>query len=273
MKHLNKTIQIIVFITSIISSKAYAQEFSFDLSGQFKTDQDSNNYGGGLSLGLNYNINPNLSVNSGLGISKLFNRKSLNTFSDSDLAIDQEGETFEFQYTVNNFLESNSYTALIIPLTFQYETLGDIRFFVRAGGSYTLPFTGKTEANTSRINTSGFYERFNATLVEPRFAGFGEFNNINFQQQDLKLKESLNLLFETGVAIRQKFMSEKFSYLSIFTEIGVNQINEETTNGLLTYNTQNPTEFITTSVINANNDNINDKTKLIFIGIRLRIDI
>ncbi len=274
MKYVNK---IICLLTIIIGSNTYSQELSFDVSGQFHlasiSEGNSNNAGGGVAFGVNYHLSPNLSLNSGAGVSLLNIQKSINTLSGSQMATDEEGENFEFQYTVDNYIESSRFGALNIPLTIQYESLEHTRFFVRAGASYTIPFAGKSSTEASQLTTTGFYERFNATISEPRFAGFGEFNDINFQNQDVDIKGSINLVFEAGIGIRKKFMSNKLIYASFFAEIGLNDIREKSTNGLLTYNTESPTDFITTSVLNATNSPINDKTKLFLVGIRLRVDL
>lgn len=229
--------------------------------------------GAGLMLDVGYKFSDKWSVNTGVGYSTFSNNVGLNQTSGRESTTDIEGENFDFIYQMDRYSEQQRFNTVTIPLTVQYETTGTTRFYARAGASMSL-FSGSTqESRAVRLETSGFFPRFNGTLTAPAFAGFGTYNNIDFEEQDLEVDNSFNLIFETGA--KQVLENGNAFYVGLFTEIGLNDITSDATaaDGLLSYNSSSPTQFISNGVFAGDvspGTQAVDQAKLFFVGLRLR---
>lgn len=225
---------------------------------KFRTNFDSpieNDHGnsGAINLGIGYTLSDNWSVHSGVGLGYLGNDVRLSNYSDKQNAIDIEGETFEFRYTLSGYSENQDYTVVSIPVAFQYETAGNTRFYGRAGASYNIFVTSETEAMASNMTTTGFFPEINAELEAPEFAGFGTFEDIAFTKQDISIKNALTATLELG--IKQSIADKHWLYLGFFVETSLNNLIDSNNGSLIEYNRENPSDFRVTPVFNATDQN------------------
>lgn len=206
--------------------------------------------GAGVTAGISLGLNEHFSIHSGAGLNYYQSRNSIGTYSSFQDATDISGENFEFRYTANNYSEVQKLTAVTIPLAFQFETIGTVRFYAKLGVEANFFINEKSESRATSLTTTGFFPRFNAVLDAPRFAGFGTYVNQEFNESDLELENSYNATLELGV--KQMYSSGSALYVGAFFKYGVNDIsNPAGSDGLISFDSQNPIDFRSTSVLNA----------------------
>ncbi len=277
---INKQIFAIISILSFYLGSSQSN-WNIAIGSQFqlttlKADSDflneSSGSSAGINLGISYSLNKNWSIHSGAGLIFIQSRNDLGNFNDQENAQDLEGENFEFRYNFINYIEEQKHVVLSIPLAVQFETNGtSTRFYSKLGGSVNLFLDSTAEAKANGFSTTGFFDRFNAELDTPMFAGFGNFDRITFAEQDVDLKSSINALIEFG--IKQNLSHNHWIYIGLFADFGLNNIVESNDKSLIEFNSNNPTDFIANSLLNARNKTTNqaflDKLFLNTIGVRL----
>lgn len=254
-------------------SASLGVEASFTKFETKKTSSIENDHGnsGAINLGVEYALNDNWSLHSGVGLGYLNNDASFSNYSSIQNAVDTEGKAFEFRYTLNGYTEDQNYTVVSIPIAFQYETSGNTRFYGRAGLNYKIFVASEVEAKASSLTTSGYFEQINAVLEGPEFIGFGTFKDIAFAKQDNVIKNAINATLDLG--IKQSIADNHWLYIGFFIETNLNNLVESNNGSLLQYNRENPTEFRVNSVFNATDQNsgntILNKVKFNNFGLRL----
>ncbi len=264
----------------LIAACGMAQDFQITASAQFQLARinvdnsqfnTNTNPGAGVELGFNYKLSDTWSINSGVGVAYQQSQSAVSKVSNSQNAIDLEGEDFRFDYTLSNYTETQQFTTVTIPLTIQFETQGYTRFYTRVGAAYQLLTGVKQDSRAQQLTTSGYFDRFNATLTAPAFAGFGTYNNIEFEQQDFDFKNSINATLELGI---KEPMGNDYLYIGGFVEYGLNDIIEDTPGvGALSFNSNNPTDFLSNgnyASVDRNGQAFVGKARLFFTGVRLR---
>jgi len=233
--------------------------------------------GAGIIVGISKGLNETWSLHSGVGFNYYEAGNSINTYSSAEDAIDMDREAFEFRYSASNYSETQKLTAVSIPIAIQYESFGEVRFYSKIGAEANVFINEKSDARASSLTTSGFFPRFNAVLDGPEFAGFGTYANQKFNEKDLNIKSSFNAFLELGV--KQIYPSGNALYVGGFFKYGLNDIsNGEESNGLISYNSENPVDFRSTSVLNAlknpqdGSERISTKANFHFFGITLRYE-
>lgn len=233
--------------------------------------------GAGIAGGISMGLNDSWSLHSGLGLNYYESRNAAISYSGTQDTFDISGEAFEFRYSASSYSEVQKLTALSIPLAIQYESSGALRFYSKLGVEASFFISEQSESRATSLTTTGFFPRFNAVLDRPRFAGFGTYDNQQFNEVDLDLKTSYNATLELG--IKQIYPSGSALYIGGFFKYGLNDIsNSEGANGLVSFDPQNPIDFRSTSVINAldnpqgGSDRISSKANLHVFGIAFRYE-
>ncbi|MFT6096568.1 MAG: hypothetical protein ACJAXY_002126 [Nonlabens sp.] len=231
--------------------------------------------GAGINLGISYSLNKSWSIHSGVGLSYMQASNSISSYNDRSDAVDVEGESFEFRYALDRYSENQQSMLLSIPVGVQYESFGNqTRWYAKAGASVNIFMSPTSQGSANTLITSGYYERFNGELTEPRFAGFGTFNNIEFGENDLDINNSFNAFFEIG--IKEKFGVDQWVYFGVFVEYGLNDILENNGSSLIDYNTNAPMDFINNSSLNASlqssGNALMDKLSMNIIGLRIKYE-
>jgi hypothetical protein len=247
-------------VALLVGANSNAQsDLKFSVGSQFHFSQiqlESSNFessiepGAGIAAGISLGLNEHFSIHSGVGLNYYQSRNSIGNYSSFQDATDISGEDFEFRYTANNYSETQKLTALSVPLAFQYETSGTVRFYTKLGVEANFFINEKSDSRATSLTTTGFFPRFNAVLDAPRFAGFGTYAHQEFNEADLELENSYNATLELGV--KQMYPSGSALYIGAFFKYGVNDIsNPRGSDGLISFDSQNPTSFRSTSVLNA----------------------
>ncbi|NEV94006.1 hypothetical protein G3567_07585 [Psychroflexus sp. YR1-1] len=278
---------VLIAFTLLLNPYCFSQtDFSLSVGTQFQfsniqleSSQFENHAETGLGVvaGISLGLNESFSLHSGIALNYFESRHSVDRYSGFEDAIDISDEAFEFRYTANYYSEQQDLTAISIPLTVQYETSGVIRFYARLGVEANFFISQEFSSRASGLTTTGFFPRFNAVLDSPRFAGFGTFDNQEFVGSELDVKNSYNATAELGV--KQLYASGNALYIGVYYKHGMNDISSPGgSDGLLSFDPQNPTEFRSTSVLNAignppnASQGLTDNARLHMFGVALRYE-
>ncbi|MDR2476148.1 MAG: OmpA family protein [Bacteroidales bacterium] len=217
-------------------------------------------------------------IGTGAEISLYRAEASLNKFKEIYNTSDPEGAGFQFKSRMLAYREKQEAWLLNIPLMLQFQTAGNVRFFLSAGGKVALPLLATYDIKDVQLINSGYFHDENYNYDEQQFIGFGRFK-IN-KKETLDMNIAYLLSAETGVKFR---LSDGFSlYAGIYCDYGLNTLVSSKKEHLVNYSTvrvpgnylENNT-FRVNSVLNASvgeqaNHPFVDKTIPLAAGLRLR---
>lgn len=261
----------------LVSENSYSQEKKHEVSavigGVFSfIDYDLNQgnlaKGDGISIGLRYSYYLNTSFSLGLGADYQSYNSSTNFVSINEeyVTTDVEGESFEFRAVARNLKENQKLSYINIPITLQYESLGLTRFYMLAGAKVGFLTNGKRQTTIDNLTTSGYYPQYNAELFGPAFVGFGSFDNLNVDKQDLDTKIAYSAIVESG--IKQILGAKQSIYIGFYLDYGLNNIREKNQNKNLIEYTPDATEKLKyNSVFDSS---YTDDLRLISYGVKVR---
>lgn len=217
--------------TAKAQEKSSSSELSFTVGGvasylDYKVDGADVSQGMGINLSLDYTyfFSENFGIATGVEFQR-FNAKTKGTNLDGSYqTTDFEQEAFEFRYSLGRFEEEQKVNFLNIPLmlVFRNEEAG---IYARVGAKVGLPISGKFNGSYN-LSTSGYYPQYNAELFDPAFMGFGEFDNIRAERDEVELKPSFIAAFEFG--IMHRIGSGNF-YSGLYLDYGLNDIADKKT--------------------------------------------
>ncbi len=245
-----------------------------------KYDMDTNGeqdgrLGGGLGVQYALYLSSNWSVSAGAEYQQYHSETTFSNFEGFYSTTDMEGDNFEFRSSASSYQEKQLLDMLNIPLRIQFETTGkSTRFFASTGIQWGIPVQTKYKVTATNLKTSGYYEQYDALLESPAFMGFGNWGTVVKKNQKLDIKNSFSLLFELG--IKQQVKENENLYIGLYAEIGLNELNKESNSSkeLISYNTENPTEFQFESITNASPGGQGkvyaDKLKTMGFGLKVR---
>ena len=227
-------------------------------------------FGGLFGFGYNYFFTPKWSL--GLGIegalyNTTFNLPYLNA---SHMAVDMEGTNFEFRSAVRSYKEEQRAIMVQIPLMLQFQTGGVHKFYIAGGGKVGLPVSQTYKSNSALLQNSGYYEYEDYNYTTQEFLGLGDYLGRK-SNDDLDLKLSFMVSGEAGMKWR---LTPGISlYTGIYVDYGLNNITEDTKTPFVAYNSAEPRNFSTNSVIHSKytpNMSFTDKVVPLAAGIKLR---
>ena len=279
MKAIHK-IAFITLITVLSAQMSFAQsksEISVVASGIFsKLDYDTQEAyldqarGGSFGLGYSFYFNTQWAINIGAEYESFKNNLIYSSLQLSSDAVDIDGEAFEYRYTAERYDEEQKLNVINIPLTLQFQTDGDeTKFYARVGGQISLINDAEYSTSIRSLTTSGYYPQYDAELFDPQFMGFGRYNNVSQESQDLEFDTSFAAVVEAGV--KREIYNLGSLYLGLFCNYGLTTLSTDTeAASLVEYNTENPTDFTANSVLQT--DRAED-IRLMSYGIKLRFAI
>lgn len=198
-----------------------------------------------------------------LGKESLENRKDY---------IDFEGETFNFRYFAKEYNEKWEVKQVNIPITIEYNGLGNTAFYFRTGIKYSIQFKNNVQIEYRDLETSGYFEQWDLLLTEPKFAGFGSFEQLN-RSKELKLNNRLAWIGEVG--IKQKLWYNNSLYMGIYFDIGLNDQAKgipKSKKDLLHYNPE-PGKALNLIGLTETNGAYKTTIKTYGIGLKLRYSL
>lgn len=215
---------------------------------KYKTDagDQKNGYGGLFGLGYTYFFADKLGVSTGVEIG-LYNAKTnINNFAYRYMAVDRDGDDFEFRTRINSREEKQRAMLLQIPLMLKYQSGKKINFSGALGAKLGIPISAKYKTNGAGITNSGYYAYEDYEYTEQTFMGFGTFT-AQSMDDDIDLKPSIMLSAEAG--IKWPLGQKTSLYTGAYFDYGINDSNDGDSRQLVLYNTQSPTAITTNSVL------------------------
>jgi len=254
-------------------SQTNNSEFSINASGIFsQLDYDlpdgylDKDRGWSVGVGYAYYLTPQWSINLEGNYQKYSSTAIINSTGGSYTTTDYENESFEFRYAANDYQEGQELDVIHIPLTLQFQTDGDTKFYVRAGAQVGIAFNSTYNSSIGILSTSGYYEQYDAELFDPLFMGLGEFSDVNQKDKELDWDMFYSAVLETGV--KTEVGDARYLYIGFFVNYGLNTMNaEETGASLINYEKASPNNFSLGSIFESG---IAQDAGLQSFGIKLR---
>lgn len=275
---MKKIYSIFIILFTITVNAQSPHQFSISAGGIFtkanyelsKGDSKTDN-GFQVGIGYRYYLNENWSLGSGVEYQYFDSHIFSKNLSDKYQTQDMEGDAFEFRYSADDYRENQNAQYLSIPINVQFETSGETAWYANLGGKVGFNLSAEYETKIKQLNTSGYYEQWNVELFDPRFMGFGTWNEVNSGKKDLELKTLFMLTAETGV--KQKVSEKSNIYIGLYLNYGLNDLKEESTNqNAIQYNVNQPNEFMFNSFLNSSESIGNpysEKLNLMSFGVKL----
>lgn len=273
------TVAVLLASANVIGQDQPRQEISVWGAGglstlKYSTDVGSNKngIGGSFGVGYNYFFTDQWSLGTGLELS-LYNAKTaFDSYSDAYKSNDGEYD-FEFRSTVSNYEEKQNTMFLNIPVMaqFQLPVMGENKFYAAGGFKFGIPVTKKYKVSGATLKNSGYYAQWSEqsgrelVMDSQEFMGFGSFDRSG-EKKDLDLKVACLLSLEAGMKWK---MGEALSlYTGAYFDYGLNDINKDNDKKLVQYNTTDPANFITNSVLQTS---LTDKVRPMALGLKVRL--
>lgn len=253
-----------------------ASEFSMNASGVFgKLDYELANgtvdsdKGYGLGLGYSFYMNPQWAITLEGNYQRYKTEAWLKSLNGSTPAIDIEGEEFEFRYRIANFKENQTLDVIHIPLALQFQTDGETKWYVRAGGQVGIILSSEYKSSIEGLTTSGYYSQYDVELFDPQFMGFGSYAEIQQKPVDLDWNTSFSAIFETGV--KAEAGDNGHLYIGFFMNYGLTSLNDENEpTSAIEYQKESPE---TAKIHSLFDSGLAKDAKLTSFGIKLRYGI
>ena len=259
---------LLLLLAALSAGAQRRHQFSIHAGGglstfDYKTLAGSTAWGFGSTLGADYTLffGDTWGIATGLEAA-LFNGKySLPTFSDAYPSHDGT-ESFEFNYALTHYNETQQAILLNIPLMLRFERGW---FYAAVGAKAGIRLHAAYKNSLDELTASGYYSQYNLTLHDPAFMGFGTFNNIS-NEGDVALKTAFFASAEVGVKWGKL-------YTGLYLDYGLNDINNAPvrTPGLVRYELPEPAAYQPQSVLasTAAGDNMADKLRPLSAGIKI----
>ena len=206
----------------------------------------NNGYGAGLGLQYSLYLSTRWSVSAGLEYQQHHSEALFANFSDHYSTTDAEGTDFDFYSSADSYKEQQWVDMVNIPILFQYETptpWTSAFIYGAAGFRLGIPIASKYKTTAEDLNTSGYFEQWDAMLDNPGFMGFGNWGTVQNSRQKLEIRNCYSLLLEVG--FKQQLNAKRNLYLGFYADLGLNQIIKESasSSALIESDVDNPTEF------------------------------
>ena len=209
-------------------------------------------FGGGAGAGYHLRFNPQWGARTGLELAFFNSKCNLAAIEARYMTKDMNGADFEFRSTARDYAEKQSATMLQIPLMLQYQTEGEKRFYVAAGGKIAIPVAATYKTEPLTLQNSGWYEFERYLYDTHQFMGFGAFN-LPANDRKLNLKPAFFISVEAGAIFALN--DTRSIYVGIYLDYGVNNIakREAALPQFIEYDSQNTRDFAPNSILNSQN--------------------
>ncbi len=226
-----------------------------------------------VNFGIDYRyyLSTKWSLGTGVGIQFYSSDLKLSSLKSSYGATDTEGDDFEFRYQGTGYVEKQTLRYVEVPLNLQYENGGDKgKWFVNLGGKAAFNLSSFYTVDISSLETKGYYQQWNVELLQPAFAGFGEWRNVSQSRKELDRKMVLFLSAETGLKSTVLGLPLR---ISVFADYGLNNAMGTTVLGNpVEYHVSNPSDFSYTGITGDTGKQMgtfDGSLKLFNVGVKL----
>ncbi|MDR0412474.1 MAG: OmpA family protein [Dysgonamonadaceae bacterium] len=170
----------------------------YSLGRQLPFGRNNNGFGSAFGVGYTYFWSKNWSLSSGLEYAFYRHKVGITDFSETYAIVDILGNPIDYKTQIDRYSETQKLGLLNIPLSIQYQTGGNHRFYALAGLKIGLPISTKYSGSNAVLTASGYYPDYNQTEIWQNDLGYGIFN-LPENSGKLDLSVSLSGTFETGL--------------------------------------------------------------------------
>jgi len=250
------TIMLLLFFGTVTAQDetSIEQEFSVYGKGIFNSlkydlpEGADLNKGNGAGLGVQYSLylNTRWSVSAGFEYQQYRSEALFTNFGDYYSTTDPEGTDFDFYASVNTYKEKQWFGMVNIPILFQYETptpWTNAFIYGAIGFQLGIPVSSNYKATAEDLNTSGYFQQWDAMLDNPGFMGFGNWGTVGGDKKQLDIRNSCALLLEVG--FKQQINKQRNLYVGFYADLGLNSLAKKSSSSfaLIEYDADNPTDF------------------------------
>ncbi len=219
--------------------------------------------------GLNYTFffSPQIGIGTGAEValyqSKLL-QKNLSGATEAQDDPYNPGYFYQVGYRYQNFEEQLQDVQLQIPLFVQFQTYGEHKFYVTAGGRVGYHLNSKYKITADRADISGIFDFEGQEYADGRH-GFGTYNA--FQKEDkLQLRQPAWMV-SVEAGMKWKIGSGVALYTGVYADYCLNNL-KNTNTALMDYHFEGPDYITYHSVINT--DKI-ESVRSVAAGIKIRL--
>ncbi|MDR0866832.1 MAG: OmpA family protein [Candidatus Symbiothrix sp.] len=244
---------------------------------QYKPIMGEKNSGVGEVIGIGYThfFSPKWGISTGLDL-EFYNAKTTidNMYLKYKIPTPQGlVDNFYLQATYTGYEEKQNVTFLQLPVMLQMRIPIERNFFYIAGGlKVGFPFSGTYESTIQSLTTTGKSDYTGQLYENMPNHGFDTHTNIQ-PSGNLDLDIAYLLALETGM---KWTLSEKCSlYTGIYLNYGLNDINKQTNQELLAYNSNSPRAYQYNSLLHSQSEGNGfvDKIYPFSVGIKIKLGI
>lgn len=195
----------------------------------------------GAEAGLQFRLSNHFKIVTGL---EFFRYQSKAALADNKVyshnLIDDMGSSFEYRAVTSSYSETQSITALHVPLLLQFTAgaLQKTQWYFNAGGKFMLPSKVSVKANASKITTTGYYPDVNAEVHDLPQHGFGIVNNWQ-SSGSYSTKPGWLLSAGTGFSFKLSPSGKTRLYAGVYADYGISNLQAgQEPLSLITYNSQ-----------------------------------
>jgi hypothetical protein len=230
--------------------------------------QDKNTIGQGLGIAYTFNINKNWGIVTGADILWFKNKVTYNQLNETYNAIDDEGSSFMFNYSANDYNETQNITMLSIPVMAQYNLAFNdsalIDMYFSGGLKFGFPVIAQYSAN-GIVSSSGYYDYENQTYENLPAHGF-VYNSSAVSKDKISLNFSTCLSAEAG--LRFNFSSSFKLYAGLYFDYGFNNMQKKKDKHIVQYQQSSPENLKYESILHSG---LIKRINHINTGIKIRI--
>ena len=150
----------LILFSLLVSVNIIAQEINIGIHGGILTNLSrGTDYGPGeqVSLGYSYFFHEQWAVVGGVSLEFYQTTIKEDRISGSYATIDNEGESFIFNYRVDKYKENTTVGLLTVPVRIQYLSTGENKFYASLGAKFARPTTQEYSISASQIKSTGSY--------------------------------------------------------------------------------------------------------------------
>ncbi|MDR1348306.1 MAG: PorT family protein [Prevotellaceae bacterium] len=170
-----------------------------------------------------YFLSKDWGLSSGLEYAFYQGKIGLNGFAGTNATFDILNNPIIYNTRIGRYSEKQFAGLLNIPLSVQYRTGNNHRFYASAGLKLGLPVYAKYSGSDAVLTASGYYPDYDQTEIWQNDLGYGVFNlNENSGKPDLGV--SLSGTLETGV--KWNIGVGTAIYTGVFVDYGFNDMKK-----------------------------------------------
>ena len=235
--------------------------------------------GGILGGGYGLHFNPHWSMGIGLEFALYNMRMNIDGLQDGYNTPDGDDDPITYYSEVNRYTEKQRLYTFNIPLWLQYQTpIVDSRheFYAALGFKLGIPLSAKYRSRDADLTTYGYYPEWVVTLYDQNDLGYGDWDGRK-EKKRLDLNPLVYMVSaETGVIWDINHPRINL-YTGVYFDFGLNDIMKKSGTKFLEYNSHNPENFRTNSVLTSEytrfgeTNDFMSRVSTIALGLKVRV--